>query len=41
MRGIVGDFTIYQLVPSAASIVDLFFLHLSCIAPKRTALRCV
>jgi hypothetical protein len=37
IRGIVGDFTVYQLVPSAASIADLLFLLLSCIAPRRTA----
>jgi hypothetical protein len=37
IRGVVGDFTVYQLVPSAASIVDLLFLRLSCIAPKRSA----
>jgi hypothetical protein len=40
IRGVVGDFTVYQLIPSAASIADLFFLLLSCIAPKRTAFRC-
>jgi hypothetical protein len=38
IRGIMGDFTVYQLVPSAASIADLFLL--SHIAPKRTAFRC-
>jgi hypothetical protein len=37
IRGVVGDFTIYQLVSSAASIADLLFLLLSSIAPKRTA----
>jgi hypothetical protein len=40
IRGVVGDFTVYQLVPSAASIADLFFLLLSRIAPKRIAFRC-
>jgi hypothetical protein len=40
IRGVVGDFTVYQLVLSAASIADLFFLFLSCIAPKRIAFRC-
>jgi hypothetical protein len=40
IRGIVGDFTVYQLVSSAASIADLFFFLLSCIAPKRTTFRC-
>jgi hypothetical protein len=40
IRGVVGDFTVYQFVLSAASIADLFFLLLSCIAPKRMALRC-
>jgi hypothetical protein len=40
IRGVVGDFTIYQLVPSAASIADLFFLFLSRIAPKHAAFRC-
>jgi hypothetical protein len=38
IRGVMGDFTVYQLVPSAASIVDLFLL--SHIAPERTAFRC-
>jgi hypothetical protein len=37
IKGIVGDFTIYQLVPSAASIPDLLCLLLSLIAPKRTS----
>jgi hypothetical protein len=40
IRGIVGDFTVYQLIPFAASIADLFFFLLSCIASKRTAFRC-
>jgi hypothetical protein len=40
IKGVVGDFTVYQLVLSAASIADLFFLLLSCIAPKRIAFRC-
>jgi hypothetical protein len=40
IRGVVGDFTVYQLVLSAASIADLFFLFLSRIAPKRIAFRC-
>jgi hypothetical protein len=40
IRGIVGDFTIYQLILSAASIADLFFLFLSRIAPKRIVFRC-
>jgi hypothetical protein len=40
IRGVVGDFTVYQLVLSAASIADLFFLVLSRIAPKRIAFRC-
>jgi hypothetical protein len=35
IKGVVGDFTVYQLVPSAASIADLLCLLLSCIAPKR------
>jgi hypothetical protein len=30
----VGNCTVYQLVPSAASIADLLFLLLSCIAPQ-------
>ena len=33
----MGDFTIYQLVPSAASIADLLCLLLLLIAPKRTS----
>jgi hypothetical protein len=28
IRGVVGDFTVYQLVLSTASIADLFFLFL-------------
>jgi hypothetical protein len=40
IRGVVGDFTVYQLVLSAASIADLFFLLLSCIAPERIVFRC-
>jgi hypothetical protein len=40
IRGVVGDFTVYQLVLSATSIADLFFLLLSCIAPKRIAFKC-
>jgi hypothetical protein len=40
IRGVVGDFTVYQLVLSAASIADLSFLFLSCIAPKHLAFRC-
>jgi hypothetical protein len=38
IKGVVGDFTIYQLFLSAASIADLFFLLNSCIAPERVAL---
>jgi hypothetical protein len=33
IRDVVGNFTVYQLVPSATSIADLLFLLLSCIAP--------
>jgi hypothetical protein len=40
IRGIVGDFTVYQLFLSTASIADLFSLLLSCIAPERIAFRC-
>jgi hypothetical protein len=44
IRGVVGDLTVYQLVLSAASIADPFFLFLflflSRIAPKRIAFRC-
>jgi hypothetical protein len=40
IKGIVGDFTVYQLFLSAASIADLFFILLSCIAPERIAFRC-
>jgi hypothetical protein len=40
IRGAVGDFTIYQLVLSATSIADLFFLLLLCIAPERITFRC-
>jgi hypothetical protein len=32
-----GIFTVYQLIPSAASIADLLCLLLSFIAPKRTS----
>jgi hypothetical protein len=39
IRGVVGDFTIYQLILSTAFIADLFFLFLSRIAPKRIAFR--
>jgi hypothetical protein len=32
----VGNHTVYQLIPSAASIADLLYLFLSCGAPERT-----